>query len=246
MGRVGARAGLAAKRFAATERVPLSTRREPARYSAVVVACHPGRRFQRPRKSHNGRSVQSSPRPLPHANGFCSSFSPAATERRAREDRCRRCASRGYANRASCSRRRARRRGRRSQWVSDRTFGATRRAIRRRSSSGPLSRRVRRVRRPRAHRPLRALRAHAESEAWAWAWRPTPSPRRRAPQPPPIEALGRLAALVPPPRYPLLRFHGVVAPRHRWRDRVVPRPPVRAPLCKGAVRRGARARRPAG
>ena len=49
----------------------------------------------------------------------------------------------------------------------------------------------------------------------------------------PIEALGRLAALVPHPRYPFLRFHGVVAPRHRWRDRVVPRPPVRAPLCKG-------------
>ncbi len=34
----------------------------------------------------------------------------------------------------------------------------------------------------------------------------------------PIEALARLAALVPPPRYPLLRFHGVVAPRRRWRD----------------------------
>ena len=49
----------------------------------------------------------------------------------------------------------------------------------------------------------------------------------------PIEALGRLAALVPPPRYPLLRFHGVLAPRHRWRDRVVPRPPARAPVCKG-------------
>ena len=49
----------------------------------------------------------------------------------------------------------------------------------------------------------------------------------------PIEALARLAAIVPPPRYPLLRFHGVVAPRHRWRDRVVPRPPVRAPFCKG-------------
>ena len=49
----------------------------------------------------------------------------------------------------------------------------------------------------------------------------------------PIEALGRLAAIVPPPRYPLLRFHGVVAPRHRWRDRVVPRPPARAHVCKG-------------
>ena len=31
----------------------------------------------------------------------------------------------------------------------------------------------------------------------------------------------------------LLRFHGVLAPRHRWRDRVVPRPPARAPVCKG-------------
>ncbi len=36
----------------------------------------------------------------------------------------------------------------------------------------------------------------------------------------PIEALARLAAIVPPPRYPLLRFHGIIAPRHRWRDRV--------------------------
>lgn len=41
----------------------------------------------------------------------------------------------------------------------------------------------------------------------------------------PIETMARLAAMVPPPRYPLLRFHGVLAPRHRWRDRVVPRPP---------------------
>ena len=55
----------------------------------------------------------------------------------------------------------------------------------------------------------------------------------------PIEALARLAELVPPPRYPLLRFHGVVAPRHRWRDRVVPRPPGRAPLCKGGGKRKA-------
>ena len=29
----------------------------------------------------------------------------------------------------------------------------------------------------------------------------------------PIETLARLAAMVPPPRYPLLRFHGVLAPR---------------------------------
>jgi len=52
----------------------------------------------------------------------------------------------------------------------------------------------------------------------------------------PLETLARLAAMVPPPRYPLLRFHGVLAPRHRWRDRVVPRPPpARAAACKGAM-----------
>jgi len=49
----------------------------------------------------------------------------------------------------------------------------------------------------------------------------------------PVETLARLAAIVPPPRYPLLRFHGVLAPRHRWRDRIVPRPPARAHACKG-------------
>ena len=35
---------------------------------------HSGPRFQRQRKSYDRRSVHSSPRPLPHANGFCSSF----------------------------------------------------------------------------------------------------------------------------------------------------------------------------
>jgi len=43
----------------------------------------------------------------------------------------------------------------------------------------------------------------------------------------PLEFLARLAALVPPPRYPLVRFHGVLAPRSSWRRDVVPRP--RAP-----------------
>jgi Putative transposase len=42
-----------------------------------------------------------------------------------------------------------------------------------------------------------------------------------------VECLSRLAAMVPPPRYPLLRFHGVLAPRHAWRARIVPRPPSR-------------------
>lgn len=41
----------------------------------------------------------------------------------------------------------------------------------------------------------------------------------------PIECLARLAAMVPPPRYPRLRLHGVVATRHAGRARVVPRPP---------------------
>jgi hypothetical protein len=41
----------------------------------------------------------------------------------------------------------------------------------------------------------------------------------------PVECMARLAALVPPPRFPLLRFHGVLAPRHRWRSSVVPQPP---------------------
>jgi hypothetical protein len=42
----------------------------------------------------------------------------------------------------------------------------------------------------------------------------------------PIEFLARLCALVPPPRYPLLRFAGVLAPRHAWRARIVPQPPL--------------------
>ncbi len=44
----------------------------------------------------------------------------------------------------------------------------------------------------------------------------------------PFELLARLAALVPPPRHPLVRFHGVVAPRSSWRQEVVPKPPDRA------------------
>jgi hypothetical protein len=39
-----------------------------------------------------------------------------------------------------------------------------------------------------------------------------------------LEFMARLAALVPPPRLPLLRYHGVFAPRSRWRREVVPRP----------------------
>jgi hypothetical protein len=48
----------------------------------------------------------------------------------------------------------------------------------------------------------------------------------------PVECIGRLCALVPPPRYPLTRFAGVLAPRAKLRPRIVPRLPessARAP-----------------
>jgi hypothetical protein len=38
----------------------------------------------------------------------------------------------------------------------------------------------------------------------------------------PIELLAKLAALVPPPRFPLIRFAGVLAPGSSWRASVVP------------------------
>jgi hypothetical protein len=37
----------------------------------------------------------------------------------------------------------------------------------------------------------------------------------------PTQFIARLAALVPPPRHPLVRFYGVWAPHSRWRSRVV-------------------------
>ena len=40
----------------------------------------------------------------------------------------------------------------------------------------------------------------------------------------PLELLERLAALVPPPRRPLLAYHGLLAPRSRWRSAIVPPP----------------------
>jgi len=38
----------------------------------------------------------------------------------------------------------------------------------------------------------------------------------------PLELLARLAALLPPPRHPLVRYHGVFAPNSPWRKSVVP------------------------
>ncbi len=40
----------------------------------------------------------------------------------------------------------------------------------------------------------------------------------------PLELLARLVALIPPPRHPLVRFHGAFAPRSSWRREVVPKP----------------------
>jgi hypothetical protein len=45
------------------------------------------------------------------------------------------------------------------------------------------------------------------------------------------ELLARIAALVAPPRYPLVRYHGWFAPAHMWRRSVVPKPPRRAAAC---------------
>ena len=39
----------------------------------------------------------------------------------------------------------------------------------------------------------------------------------------PVEFLARLASLVPPPRIPLVRYFGVLAPNSPYRDRVVPK-----------------------
>ncbi|XYI04260.1 transposase [Sorangium sp. So ce1128] len=44
----------------------------------------------------------------------------------------------------------------------------------------------------------------------------------------PMEFMARLAALIPPPKVPLVRYHGVFAPRSSWRSLVTPKPPARA------------------
>ncbi len=46
-----------------------------------------------------------------------------------------------------------------------------------------------------------------------------------------MEFMARLAALIAPPRYPLVRYAGVLGPRSAWRKDVVPRPRERAPAC---------------
>jgi hypothetical protein len=41
----------------------------------------------------------------------------------------------------------------------------------------------------------------------------------------PMEFLARLAALVAPPRYALVKYFGVLSSHSRWRAQVVPRQP---------------------
>jgi hypothetical protein len=38
----------------------------------------------------------------------------------------------------------------------------------------------------------------------------------------PVDFIARLAALVPKPRVNLTRYHGVLAPNHRWRGLITP------------------------
>jgi Putative transposase/Transposase zinc-binding domain len=45
----------------------------------------------------------------------------------------------------------------------------------------------------------------------------------------PLHFMARLASLIPPPRYPLLRLSGVFAPHSPWRAGVVPRGPAASP-----------------
>jgi hypothetical protein len=47
-----------------------------------------------------------------------------------------------------------------------------------------------------------------------------------------IEFMARLAAIICPPRYPLVRFAGVLAPRSAWRCEVVPKPRERSDACQ--------------
>jgi hypothetical protein len=58
----------------------------------------------------------------------------------------------------------------------------------------------------------------------------------------PMQFMARLAALIPPPRHPLIRFHGVFAPHSKLRPRVVPgRSSECHPMCGHAHREPAAA-----
>jgi hypothetical protein len=46
----------------------------------------------------------------------------------------------------------------------------------------------------------------------------------------PLELVAKLAALVPPPRFNLVRYHGVLAPSAAWRPLVIPELETSGPL----------------
>jgi hypothetical protein len=48
-----------------------------------------------------------------------------------------------------------------------------------------------------------------------------------------MEFMARLSAIIAPPRYPLVRYGGVLAPRSKWRPDVVPKPRERRDGCAG-------------
>ena len=48
----------------------------------------------------------------------------------------------------------------------------------------------------------------------------------------PVEFLARLSALLPPPRHPFMRYHGVLAPASKWRIDVVPRAQPATTVCQ--------------
>ena len=66
----------------------------------------------------------------------------------------------------------------------------------------------------------------------------------------PMDFMARLAALIPPPRYPLVRYFGVLAPNSKWRKLVVPQPRSASSThghgLSGASTEGSSAKRAAG
>src|SRR5262249_44075947 len=49
-----------------------------------------------------------------------------------------------------------------------------------------------------------------------------------------MEFMARLSAIIAPPRFPLSRYAGVLAPRSRWRRDIVPKPRDRRGACDEA------------
>ncbi len=50
-----------------------------------------------------------------------------------------------------------------------------------------------------------------------------------------MEFMARLSAIIAPPRYPLVRYAGVLGPRSAWRKDIVPKPRERPPACDGVA-----------